>query len=156
MKRFITLLVALISIFATSMAQKRLFADIASLQGVSSVYMGSELMQTMGMQLRLGGYGLNSDFVREAEVLETITAEANIPQVRNFCKSVLDNQNLEIILETHDDGDATYIYVGKNIQEQFTDRIFVVSDEPDEYSIIYIKGKIHLPTLIARYGHVSF
>lgn len=156
MKKYILIvLAALIPLCIFS--QERVFKQLAKLPGVNSVYMGSGLMSMMS-EVPISGYGLYNDYVKSLSQLETITADSgtkDIEGVRRTAFQIIDRMGLETLLETHEDDEANYIYVGKPVENEYIDTMVIFNDEGDELSIVYIKGRIHLPTLISRYAYLS-
>ncbi|MCM1032984.1 MAG: DUF4252 domain-containing protein [Odoribacter sp.] len=154
MKHIIILILAITSVNLACNAQ-RLFEDASKLNGVSTVYMGSQLMSSIGSELRPAGYGINGDFVHEVRQIEIINAESNITEVRGKCQAILDKLNLELILETKDEDDLCLIYISTPVKDEYSDQLFIINEDGFEYELLYISGKIHIPTLLSRYANIS-
>lgn len=156
MKKYI--LIVLASLIPLCLfSQERVFKQLAKLPGVNSVYMGSSLMSMISGDA-ISGYGLYSDYVKSISQLETVSADSNtkdLENVRRIAHQIIDNMGLETLLETHEDNDANYIFVGKPVKDEYVDTMVIFNDEGDGLSIVYIKGRIHLPTLISRYTYLS-
>ena len=59
----------------------------------------------------------------------------------------------EVLLDVNDEGDKTTIYAKIIPNSDIAELIFVEVDEPDEYTVIYIKGKINITKLAAGYSY---
>lgn len=144
MKKLIALLCLVISMTMACCAQQRLFSELTSLDGVSSVYIGSGVMRTIGA--RYSSYHLRqvSPIVDRVDALEVINAEGNIDKVRARVKEILKQQKVEAIIETKDADEECTIYVGTEVIDGFRDKLFIITDEGDEYSVVYVRGRIKI------------
>ncbi len=156
MKNYILIILAAM-LPLCAFGQERVFKEIAKSPGVNSVFMGSGLMQMMS-SASISGYGLYSDYVKSVSQLETITADKDTPDivnVRRQAHQIIDRMGLETLLETHEDNESYYIFIGHAVENDYIDTMVILNDDGEELSIVYIKGRIHLPTLISRYAYLS-
>ena len=156
MKKYILIVLAAL-IPLCLYGDERVFKQLAKLPGVNSVYMGSGLMN-MVSNVPISGHGLYSDYVKSISQLETISADSNtkdFENVRRIAHQIIDRMGLELLLETHEDEESNYIFVGKSVDKDYVNTLIIFNDEGDELSIVYVRGRIHLPTLVSRYTYLS-
>lgn len=151
MKRLynIILFIVLCTIMSTSCHAQKLFGDVASMPGVTSVYVGKALLRMAGGIGKFTG-SVDADIAKAVVELNSIeiincddTKALKEAQLRS--KGIIGNLNMELLAEINDD-DNVNIYA-KIIDDGHTaDTIILEVDEGQgrEYSIIVLNGIINL------------
>lgn len=155
MKRFFFILFALIGLSAYAASPSRLFADVAKMRGVSSVYMGSSLMASYSQDMHLFGLGLYSDAVKNVKMIEVISAEdeADVAAVAATCNKIIDAQNLEVLVESTDGDEVDRILFAPPAEgSTTTESLVIISSSEDEYEVIHICGDIDISKVIGFYA----
>ena len=158
MKKFSLLVIAvLITLIMPqrSIAQSKIFKDAAKIDNVTSVYISPTLLKFGARQLRQLGHGID-EAIQQISEFEVITCDedvAKIPEVKRICRPIIKSMKCEVLLDVNDEGDKTTIYAKIIPNSDIAELIFVEVDEPDEYTVIYIKGKINITKLAAGYSY---
>lgn len=157
MKKFSLLVIAAIIAIVlplSCIAQSKIFKEAAKIDNVTSVYISPTLLKLGARQQGYLGHGLD-EAIMELSALEVITCDedaSKIPQVKSLCEPVIKAMKCDVLLDVNDEGDKTTIYAqiapGTNIAEL----IIVKVEESDEYTVIYIKGKVDIKKLAAEYN----
>lgn len=157
MKKFsLILIAALITLTMpqSCIAQSKIFKEAAKIDNVTSVYISPTLLKLGVRHQSALGHGLD-DAIQELSALEVITCdedESKIPDVKNICKPIIKSMNCEVLLDVNDEGDKTTIYAKIIPNTDIAELIIVEVDEPDEYTVIYIKGKVDIKKLAEEYN----
>lgn len=162
MKRSLILfLISLIAVIAPTdiiAAEKRVFAEVANLPDVESVYVGPAALRLMGNTANftksMPGMPpalLNSlKSIKSLEVLECYNAESTA-KIKAVVKKIVEGNALELILESNDDGESTCIYAhvpeSASGNAPLCNLLIENSEEDDEYSVVYINGTIDIAAL---------
>ncbi len=158
MKKFSILIVALAIVMLgtqSCIAQSKIFKEAASIDKVTSVYISPTLLK-LGASYDNLGHGLD-DAIKELNALEVITCDEDvqkIPLVKGKCRPIIDKLGCEVLMEVNDEGDKVTIFAKIIPNTDIAEVIVVEVDEPDdEYTVIYIKGKIDVKELAKEYSH---
>ena len=161
MKRSLILfLISLIAATAPSdifAAEKRVFAGVANMPGVESVYVGPAALRLMGAAATMtsGMPGVPPDLlkslhsIKSLEVLECSNPESNA-KIKAAVKKIIDTNTLELILERKDAEESVriYAYVPENSSELTPlCNLLIENSESDEYSVVYINGTLDIAEL---------
>lgn len=155
MKRFFFILLALIGLSAYAASSSRLFADVAKMRGVSSVYMGSSLMASYSQDVYLFGMGLYADAVKNVKMIEVISTEddADVAAVASACNKIIDARSLEILVESTDGDEVDRILFAPPAEGSTTTKsLVIISSSEDEYEVIHICGDIDISKVIGFYA----
>lgn len=156
------ILLSLVMVFmpvCTYAANDRLFSEVAGLPGVESVFIGQAAMrfanQSSLSAASLGNIRGSIKDVKSVEIVECDKSESidSFKKVKALAESVIKKLNLEIIMEATDDGETTRIYamVPENAATDTSlDNILIESSEEDEYSLVYVKGKIDISRIMGN------
>jgi len=132
-------------------ADDRLFGEIAKESYVESVYIGKAGLRFAKSASIVGGSlgNLGAD-ISKVESIEVIECDEPryIPQVKKMVKKILDENKFEMIVESKDEDEISRIYaiiLEDPAGATSISRVIIESYEPDEYSVVYIKGCINLP-----------
>lgn len=146
-------LVAAVSSTEISAAEKRVFESVAGLPGVESVYVGPAAFRMMGNKNMLKGMagvpsGITESLqsIKSLEVLECDNA-ASKEYIKAAIEKIVRENNLEIILETNEDGESTRIYAHVPSEDAPLKDLLIENSEKDEYDVVYIKGTIDIAAL---------
>ncbi|MDE5568289.1 MAG: DUF4252 domain-containing protein [Muribaculaceae bacterium] len=148
-------MMALIALIGTQscIAQSKVFKEAASVEGVTSVYISPMLLKLGGGSKDLG-HGLD-DAVKELKSFEVITTEEeckDIKKVADICRKKIAQMGCEILMEVNEDNDKVKIYASVPEGSEYADQLIIEVDEPKEYTVIYVKGKIDLAKVVKDKG----
>lgn len=157
MKNFVKFIILffLLAIIPSSCAgQAKVFKSVASMPDVTSVYIGPAAMRFAQMSSVLDHDKVAADAVKSIKSLEVIECDEQdrIPAVAAKAQAIIDELKLEVILETKDDGEACVIYgLVSQKEPEYLESLLIVSRDEDEYSLVYINGKINIDELMEDY-----
>lgn len=150
---FIMALMVAVTSAEVSAAEKRVFEGVAGLPGVESVYVGPAALRMMGKSNILDGMsgvpsGLTRSLqsIKSLEVLECDNA-ASVGEIKAVIEKIVRENNLEIILETNEDGENTRIYAHVPSDDAPLKDLLIENREKGEYEVVYIKGTIDIAAL---------
>lgn len=152
MKTFRILMTAMI-VFLTSLAAcagNRLFSNLPKSDNLSVVYI-SKAMMRMGLSMagNDGALGKVKGSIKNANGMEIVSADspATVDLLRKETASKIKDLHLESMLSTRDGEESVNIFCGKMINDNSVRDILIVTDEPNEYNVIYIQGDIDINSL---------
>ncbi len=161
-KTFALILLSFVLAFmpvSTYAANDRLFSEVAGLPGVESVYIGQAAMRFANQSSlsvpSLGNIRGNIKDIQSVEIIECDKSENkdSFNKVKALADNIIKELNLEIIMEATDDGETTRIYarVPENAEaDSALGNILIESNEEDEYSLVYVKGKIDISRIMGN------
>lgn len=143
-----------LSISLTAMSQNRVFNNYPDNKDISTVYISKA-----AMRLGLSMAGDDSDMkdiqkcVRNPEGMEIVSATTPeaIAIVKKDAAEKMKKLNMELFLNAQDSGDDVNIYAGKILSGNVMRDILIEASEPDEYTIVYIRGEIDVQALTNQY-----
>lgn len=145
-----------VALFLTtiSCSGQKFFADVPSGEDITKVMIGKGMLRLAGDACdteMLKDKGI-SDAIKSIDHLEIITCEnkGKIKAVREACQKTVDASGYVIVTEVEDGGDIVHIYMpAEDTGSIVTALILLVEDKDcDEYTAIYLKGKIDTSKLI--------
>lgn len=145
------LCVILCALSISSNAQRTL-SEVASMKGVTSVFIGKTMLDIAGGSISICGDQSALDFskiLKDLTSIEIIQCENNeiAKKVQKKCKSILSKYPLEVITEVTDDGQnieisGVFDKDGKNLN-----MLLIAVTQNKEPVYILLKGKIDIVTL---------
>lgn len=154
MKRIYTLLAAIILAVTGLSAQTnatRVFADLAKIKGITSVYVSGPMMKLglskLSDNIDINNMGVAIKGIKNPGGLELVNAEK--PELASRLKTaaagILKDKNTTVLVETKEDGESVNIFSpGKLENNVIRDLIIEVSENNNEYTLIYIHGDIEI------------
>lgn len=136
----------MLMVCAACSAQK-MFSEAAKYKGVESVYISKALCRMGVDSFDIGDV---KSGIKELDGLEVLSCEKSkdLPKVKAICDKIVSESGAELLLSTEEDDETVYIYGDTNADENTIGSLFIVSSEPDEYNVVYIKGKFNLEEII--------
>lgn len=142
------------SISLTAMSQSRVFNNYPDNKDISTVYISKAAMR---LGLSMGGD--DSDMkeiqkcVKNPEGMEIVSATSPqaIAIVKKDVAEKMKKLNMELFLNAQDSGDDVNIYAGKILSGNVMRDILIEASEPNEYTIVYIRGEIDVQALTNQY-----
>ena len=154
MKRLYIFFTAMFFAVAGLLAQNnsgRVFADLAKIKGVTSVYVSGPMMELglskLSDNINMDDMGVSIKGIKNPGGLELISSDK--PELSARLKSasagILKGKNTTVLVETQDDGEKVNIFSpGKLDNNTIRDLIIEVFENNNEYTLIYIHGVIEL------------
>lgn len=151
-RRIYTLLCALtLSLcVSTTFAADRFLSGLQKMDGITSVYVGKAMLKLVGDNLDskmffATGMDNVSHLLKDIDCVDVVTAETK--KSADYLRSLVDSSlkkmpQLELALETEEDGEYTRIYVQPSSDGQSYKRIVVINSEPDEITVVDLQGEI--------------
>lgn len=136
------------------MSQSRVFNNYPDNKDISTVYISKAAMR---LGLSMGGD--DSDMkeiqkcVKNPEGMEIVSATSPqaIAIVKKDVAEKMKKLNMELFLNAQDSGDDVNIYAGKILSGNVMRDILIEASEPNEYTIVYIRGEIDVQALTNQY-----
>lgn len=152
--RFMIIAIVAFSISLTAMSQNRVFNTYPDNNDISTVYISKAAMR---LGLLMAGNDSDMENIQKCiknpegmEIINATTPKA-ISIVKKDAAEKMKKLNLELLLNAQDEGDNVNIYTGKMLNGNVMRDILIESDEPDEYTIVYIRGEVDIQALTDQY-----
>ncbi len=152
--RFMIIAIVAFSISLTAMSQNRVFNTYPDNNDISTVYISKAAMR---LGLLMAGNDSDMENIQKCiknpegmEIINATTPKA-ISIVKKDAAEKMKKLNLELLLNAQDEGDNVNIYTGKMLNGNVMRDILIESDEPDEYTIVYIRGEVDVQALTDQY-----
>lgn len=152
MKKLKYIICIVLSIISIDCAAQRIFSEVASMKGVSSVFIGKTMLNVAGASVTItGGQSAidMSKIFKDLSSIEIISCDekGNMEKIKNKCRSILSAYPFEVMTETSDDGkniqiSGVFDKDGKNLMI-----LLLAITGNDEVSFIILNGKIDVVTL---------
>ena len=152
----LVIMLALVALIGTQscVAQSKVFKEAASVEGVTSVYISPMLLKLGNSPAKLG-HGLD-DAVKEIKAFEVISADEagkDVQKVAESCRKKIAGMGCEVLMEVNEDNDKVKIYASVPEGGEYADQLIIEVDEPKEYTVVYVKGKIDLAKVVKDKGN---
>lgn len=131
---------------------QRMLSEVASMKGVSSVFIGKTMLEVAGASITITGDQSSIDmskFFKNLTSIEIISCDDkdNMEKLEEKCRSILSKYSFEMMTETSDDDkniqiSGVFDKGGKNVVD-----LLIVLTRNDKVSFIILKGKIDIVTL---------
>lgn len=152
MKNFKYILCALLCLLSLTCSAQRMLSEVASMKGVSSVFIGKTMLKLAGASITTTGNqsGLDlSRLIKDLTSMEIISCDdKDVAQMmEKKCRSILSSYPWELITETTSEGQNIQISGvfdkdGKNLA-----MLLIAVTGNNEASFILMNGKIDVVTL---------
>lgn len=131
---------------------QRILSDVASMKGVSSVFIGKTMLKLAGASMTITGKQSGIDLpslFKDLTSIEIITCDNNgvAEKVERKCKSILSNYQMEIITETSSDGQNVQISGAFDKDSRYIETLLIAVTGNVQASFILMRGKIDIVTL---------
>ena len=137
-------------------AQSKVFKEAASVEGVTSVYISPLLLKLGGSETKVG-HGLD-EAIKELTAFEVITTEENckdLKKVAESCSKKIADMKCEVLMEVNDEDETVKIYANVPEGSEYADLLMIEVNGADEYTLIYVKGKIDLAKVMKNKARFS-
>lgn len=138
-------------------AQKRMFDKLPKMENLDVVYISRPMMK---MGLSLAGNGDNTlsgviNSISNAGGMEVVSADSSESRevAKKEAEKRIKERKMQLMLNTLDEGDTVSIYTGEAIDDKTVRDIMIVTEEPDEYTIVYIMGDIDVEALTSQFSN---
>lgn len=150
-KHLMLALIAFVGI--TACAQKRIFSELPSVEGIEKTYISKGLLRVAKPAILSrsiqGRYNLaNLDKINGLEVI-TVENKKYIGFSRNVLNDYVRNNKLETLLVNDDGEDKNFIYGNPGDDDKVT-QFIIVNDEKDELNVVVIWGEFSLTDLASK------
>lgn len=152
------LLIAIATTFMisfTAMSRDRIFSNYPDNNGISTVYISGAAIR-LGLSMAGSDSDMNQiqKFVRNPEGIEIVSAETPeaIKIVKKGFSGIANKLNMELMLNATDDGEVVNIYTSGVSEDNVIHDILIETTEPDEYTLVYIRGEIDVNALQEQYN----
>lgn len=147
----LVIMLALVALIGTQscIAQSKFFKEAASVEGVTSVYISPLLLKLGGSETKVG-HGLD-EAIKELTAFEIITTEDNCKDIRKvaeLCRKKIADLKCDVLMEVNEEDENFKIYANVPEGSEYADLLMIEDDEPEEYTLIYVKGKIDLAKIM--------
>lgn len=147
----LSIMVALFALIGTQscIAQSKLFKDAAAIEGVTSVYVSPMLLKLGGSEAKVG-HGLD-DAVKELTAFEVISTEENckdLKKVAELCRKKIAAMTCDVLMEVNDEDETVKIYANVPEGSEYADLLMIEVNGTEEYTLVYVKGKIDLAKIM--------
>ncbi len=151
MKKLIILILAVAGMALACSAQSdRLFASLADMKGVQSVYVGKAALRfAKNVDVPVGGVELGG-IVDDIESIEILQSEAPdvAPRLEKEVHAIIDRLKLDIIMEAREDGESVVIYGRVPESGDVLKSIVIESRDGSEYCIVFIRGSVRMSAVM--------
>ena len=147
---YILLCAIILSISAgTTFAAERFLSGLQKMDGITSVYIGKSMLKMVGSNFSdtklFAGTGMTGNVLNNIDCIDIVTAETE--KAANHVRSLIDTNlkrmpELELAMETEEDGEYTRIYVQPSPDGDSYKRMLIIVSEPDEVNVIDMQGSI--------------
>ncbi len=139
-------------IFSLECFAQRMMSEVASMEGVSSVFIGKTMLKVAGASISIGAdqSGINmSKILKDLTSIEIISCNEKkyLKKLEKKCKSILAEYPFEVLTETTGDGKNIQISGVFDKDEKNILILLIAITGGDEASFILLKGKIDVVTL---------
>ncbi len=150
MKRFAFILITALLATATLHAQESFFEKFADREGVTSVYISQKMFSLM-KDIDTGDVDLNN-LSGKISSLQILTCENKevAAEIRKETSYIQKENGYEELMRVKDEGERILIYVKEGKKEN---EYALLVDEPDEFTIILLNGKLTLEELQQAVNH---
>ncbi len=134
-----------------SCAAEKTFAEVSSMKGVTSIYIGPMMLKMAGSGIDLGNGQDAVDLGKLTKGLSSIEIvqcdDDMTEKVKKICSKTLSKYPFEIITEINEDNQMVEISGVMNKDGKSMNMLLITVTESDELVYILMKGKIDIDTL---------
>lgn len=152
MKNLKNIILAIFCLLTVNCSAQRMLTEVASMKGVSSVYIGKTMLKLAGASMSITGDQSAIDLsklFKDLSSIEIISCEDKkmADKVEKKCKSILSKLPMEVITETSSDGQNVEISGVFDKEGRNLEILLISVTGNEEASFILLKGKIDIVTL---------
>lgn len=152
MKKLRYMIFAIFCLVAINCSAQRMLTEVASMKGVSSVYIGKTMLKLAGSSITVTGDKSAIDLsklFKDLTSIEIISCDDKdvAEEVEKKCKSILSRYPMEVLTETSSDGQNVRISGVFDNDGRNLETLLIAVTGNDEASFILLKGKIDVVTL---------
>lgn len=152
-KALILLLISLSLATSSCIAGERTFKKFPGNMRVNTLYISPTAVK-LGMTLGGGQVGQFKKLIKKLDSIEIMSTDRHDSHsaLNQECKSVVEKNNMDLILNAADSYTKTNIYIGKLLNDNEIQDIIIESQESSSYNVVYIKGIINADELMKSYN----
>ena len=151
MKRLLLTLITALLMSSTTWAQEEIFKKFADHEGVTTMYISKKMLNMItDYSKSLGFFGngnININNIRINNFLGRISSlqclscedEDTIDEIRKEIAYIKDDDDYELLMSIKEDDEQLCIYTKEGKKEN---QYILLSDTPDEFNFLLLKGKI--------------
>lgn len=146
------ILCAILCLMSINCTAQRVFSEVASMKGVSSVYIGKTMLKLAGASMKITGDQSAIDLsklFKDLTSIEIISCDDKgvADKVETKCKNILSRRQMEVITETFSDGKNIQIAGVFDKDGRNLEILLISVTGNDEASFILLTGKIDVVSL---------
>ncbi|MDE6380762.1 MAG: DUF4252 domain-containing protein [Muribaculaceae bacterium] len=147
------IIAAILCLLSINCPAQRMLSEVASMKGVSSVYIGKTMLKLAGgASMSITGNKSSIDLsklFKDLTSIEVISCEDRgvAEKVEKKCKSILSRYPMEVLSETSSDGQNVQISGVFDKDGRNLETLLIAVTGKNEASFILLKGKIDIVTL---------
>lgn len=147
MKKITIIFVAMImaTLSMTSCGQMTYLNGLKGDKNIETVYIGKAMMKMAGAAVDVStSSAVPKEAVKSVDALEVASTENmnSIPKLKAMVDKIVKEQKMELLLETNEDDENTYIYGVMSEDGNVMNLMLIYAQEKTEADIVIIKGKI--------------
>ncbi len=153
MKAIKFLLSGLICMLSISCSAQRTFSDVASIKGVTSVFVGKTMLRLAGASMDFNGSDALESIdigrlIKDLDSIEIIECDKDsMEKVKKMCKKILSDHQFEILTDVIQDDQKVEISGIMNKDGQTMNMLLISVAQPNQLVYILMKGKINIDAL---------
>lgn len=152
MKSIKLLIIMAVCLLSISCSAQRILSDVASMKGVTSIYIGKTMLNIAGSSMALGKDKSAIDIskiMKGLTSIEIIQCEDSgvASEVQRKCKEVLSKYPFEVITEVTDDNQNVEISGVFEKEGEFLKMLLISVSDNNQPTFILLKGKISTESL---------
>ena len=145
-------LFTLICALSISCSAQRTLSEVASMNGVTSIFVGKTMLKVAGSSMALGD---NQSAIDLSKLIKSLTSIEIIQcdnietskKVQQKCKSILSKYPFEVITEVTADGQNVEISGVFRKEGKYLDMLLIAVTQNAQPTYILLKGNINIKTL---------
>lgn len=144
----------------TVFAQERLFSGLADEKDVSYVYVSGATIKMLGGSALASGMagGMIGNFdLSHLKGIEVVNADSKkaASKLSRKCDEIFSKMEIVPLLETSEDDEKAKIFASAISADGVARNIYIISEEPDEYSVIVMLGNIPVGDIVKSMGQAK-
>lgn len=149
------LIVSVLTLQAQTTTTDRILSQLISLPGVEASYIGPAAIRFAGNGITPAAYtGQMSQVISGITSIEVVecSEKATFPKIKKFTEDLVQQLGLELMLEDTGEDEISRIYCTPQTSDGdiALEGLLIESVDDDEYTLVFIKGKITAPAATAE------
>lgn len=147
------LLLSTICLLAFSCSAQRTFSDVASIKGVTSVFVGKTMLKLAGASMDFNGSDALESIdlgrlIKDLDSIEIVECDKDsMGKVKKICNKILSEYKFEILTDVIQDDQKVEISGIMNKDGQTMNTLLISVAQTDQLVYILMKGKINIDAL---------